>query len=104
MPELLSWIGVLIGAVVAACCAGADGAMLTLDGEGPLSPQLRQLFVRRERTHRALAFARVLAQLTTGLSVALALDLAVRPLREALAIAAVSAVLLVGASESLARS
>ena len=91
MDHLLPWLGVLAGAVVAACCAAADGAMLSLDADGDLPANLRQLYARRERTHRALAFTRVLAQLTSGLCLALALG-------------AVAAVLLVGASESLARS
>src|SRR5215207_7465819 len=104
MPQLLPLIGVLVGAIVAACCAAADGAMLVIDADSALSSQLRHLFARRERTHRALAFARVLAQLTTGLSVSLALSLADRTLSAALGLGALSAVLLVGASESLARS
>ena len=48
----------------AGVCASADGALLSLDvSDERLLPHLRSLVGERERTHRALAFARVAAHL-----------------------------------------
>lgn len=104
MVTLLAWGTALLAATVAALCAAADGAMLALDPDDPLPPDLRALHERRERTHRAVAFARVMAQLTGGVSVAIALDLAARSRRDALFLGLLAALLLVGLTESLARS
>ncbi|MBL8958257.1 MAG: HlyC/CorC family transporter [Gemmatimonadetes bacterium] len=94
----------LIGAQVAYACAAADGALLAIEPDGPLAAPLQALHARRERAHRALAFARVMAQLLAGIGVALALDLASVSLGMSLLLGAVAAVILVGATESLARS
>ncbi|MFP5356192.1 MAG: hemolysin family protein, partial [Gemmatimonadota bacterium] len=59
---------------------------------------------RRERAHRAIAFARVMAQLTGGVSIAVALGLAHRSRGAALLLGLLAALLLVGMTESLARS
>lgn len=104
MVTLVAWGTAFLAALVAALCAAADGAMLALDPESSLSPALRALYDRRERTHRAVAFARVMAQLTGGVSVAIALDLAARSRRDALLLGLLAALLLVGLTESLARS
>ena len=101
---LLAWMSMVIATAIAAGCAASDGAMLALDPDVPLSPELRGLYSRRERAHRALAFARVMAQLSAGVSVALALDLAARSRGESLLVGIVAALVLVGLSESLARS
>ena len=54
-------------ALVAALCAFADGALLGIDDEEPPSDVWgRAMLARRERTHRALAFGRILAQLAAG--------------------------------------
>jgi CBS domain containing-hemolysin-like protein len=76
------------GAVVAALAAVADGALLS---EPPLSsipaerstlappaPVVPRPVPSRERTHRALAFARVLGHLAAGSGIAVALDLSGR--------------------------
>ena len=97
-------IAACLGAVVAYACAAADGALLTLDPDDGLPDRLRGLHDRRERAHRALAFARVTAQLICGLGVAVALDLEHIPLRDALWQGGLAAVLLVMTSEALARS
>jgi putative hemolysin len=61
-------------AVVAALCVFADGALLGLDeDEPPSDPRVRSLLARRERTHRALAFGRIVAQLVAGASASAAL-------------------------------
>jgi putative hemolysin len=101
---VLAWGIAILAAAIAATCAAADGAMLSLASGGAVSADLRALHERRERTHRALAFARVLAQLTGGVSVALALGLAERSTQSALLAGLVAALILVGLSESLARS
>ena len=104
LPTLLAWMSMAIATAVAACCAASDGAMLALDPDVPMSAEMRGLYSRRERAHRALAFARVMAQLSAGVSLALALDLAARPHGEAVLVGFVAALVLVGLSESLARS
>ncbi len=101
---VLAWLAVFVSSLIAGACAAADGAMLTLDPDTPLEPKLRALHMRRERAHRALAFARVMAQLSAGVSVALALRMETRPLAEDLVIRAIAVIVLVGVSESLARS
>ncbi len=102
--EILAWGVALFAAAVAASCAAADGAMLALSPGAALPEPLRALHARRERSHRSLAFARVMAQLTGGVSVAIALDLAAHTRGEALAYGVLAGLVLVGGSESLARS
>jgi putative hemolysin len=89
---------------VAGLCAVSDGALLALEGEGALSPSLASLYARRERTHRALAFTRVVAQLASGAAVAMAFDLRHLLPGERLILAVISGAIFVGISESLARS
>ena len=61
-------------AALAALCAFADGALLSLDAEEPPSDaRTRALLERRERAHRALAFARIVAQLVAGAATSVAL-------------------------------
>ena len=59
-----------LGALLAALCAAADGALLSLDPDEGIPSALAGLHQRRERVHRALAFARVLGQLAAGIAVA----------------------------------
>jgi putative hemolysin len=94
----------VLGAQVAYACAAADGALLAIDPDSALTGPLRDLHGRRERAHRALAFARVMAQLLAGIGVALALDLSGGSLGMALLLGGVAAIVLVGATEALARS
>jgi len=101
---LAAWGIALASALVAASCAAADGAILSLDPDAPLPDDLRAVHARRERSHRSLAFARVMAQLTGGVSVAVALDLATRSRGDAILLGLLAALVLVGVSESLARS
>jgi CBS domain containing-hemolysin-like protein len=101
---IAGWVAMLAGAVLAYGCAAADGALLALDPDDALPERLRALYDRRERAHRALAFARVAAQLVSGVGVAVALDLQGTPFRDALWQGGVAALLLVTTSEALARS
>ncbi|MBX9928931.1 MAG: hypothetical protein K2X99_08460, partial [Gemmatimonadaceae bacterium] len=62
---VLAWVSALL-------FAAADGAVLGMeDDDGPLPPDAAVIVERRERSHRALAFARILCQLTAGAAVAL---------------------------------
>ena len=94
----------LLSAGLAALCAAADGAMLALDPDDGLPPPLASLYARRERAHRALAFARLLGQLAAGIGVALVVNRWADSAMAWLLITSVLAVLLVGCSESIARS
>ncbi len=105
MTTVISIIIALAASALAAVFAAADGAMLAIDPANPsLSPPLRALVDRRERPHRALAFARVLAHLVAGGAVATALRFSDRSLGASLAIAVPVAVIAVLVSESIARS
>lgn len=71
---LLATVLALGAALVAGLCAFADGALLGIDeDEPPSEARLRAMFERRERTHRALAFGRILAQLVAGAAASTAL-------------------------------
>lgn len=86
--------------LAAALCATADGALLTIDEDEPQGDAaVRRLLASREATHRALAFARILAQLGTGAALAIALGASFHAL---LAIAV--GVLVIIVSESGARA
>src|SRR5688572_6191603 len=101
---VLAWIAAVLGAAVAGACASADGALLALDPDAQLPGRLRALHDRRERAHRALAFARVMAQLSAGVAIAIALRLGEVTSGEALWKGGLAALALVGISEAWARS
>lgn len=101
---IFAWTSALLGAAVAGACASADGAILSLDPEASLPAKLRALHDRREHAHRALAFARVMAQLSAGVAVAIGLGLGDDSGGSALWKGGVAALALVGISEALARS
>jgi putative hemolysin len=72
--SLLAALFALGAALVAGLAAFADGALLGLDeDEPPSDARVVALLFRRERAHRALAFARILAQLLAGATASLAL-------------------------------
>ena len=101
---VVSILFIAFGALLATLCATADGALLSLDPDDRLPPAIAELRSRRERIHRALAFARVLGQLGAGVGVSLLLY---RYPASGWLIALVilfTAFLLVGLSESIARS
>lgn len=102
--DLVALGGAIVAGAVAGVCAVSDGALLALDPNGALSKDLRLLYDRRERTHRALAFARVVAQLVAGACVAWALWPLASNGTQRLLLGALAAFVLVGVSESLARS
>ena len=94
----------LAAAVLSALCAAADGALLSLDVDAPLPDSLAGLHARRERAHRALAFARVIGQLGAGIGVALILATVGLPGPLAVIVGVLAAIVLVSLSESVARS
>lgn len=104
MVDLVALVLAVASAAVAALCAVSDGALLALDPEDDLPAPLRDLYDRREKTHRALAFARIVAQLISGAFVAWGLWPLAATSGGRLLIGAAAALLLVGVSESLARS
>jgi magnesium and cobalt exporter, CNNM family len=90
---------------LAAIFAAADGALLAFEpGERRVSASARALAERRERPHRALAFARIIAHLVAGCAIAAALRFSDRSLGASLAIAVPVALVAVLISESVARS
>ena len=95
---------VAVGACAAAAlCAAADGALLSLDADEADEPPLRQVYEQRERLHRTLSFARVVALLAAGTAGALALRLPERPTWQAALFGALLAVVIVSVVEAGAR-
>jgi len=95
----------IVASALAALFAAADGALLALDTDDTrLSASLRALAERRERPHRALAFARIVAHLVAGCAIAWALRFSDRSLGQSVAIAVPVALVAVLLSESIARS
>lgn len=89
----------VLGATLAALFALVDSALLraTLELGGEAPPP------RREAEHRALAFARVLAQLGTGAAAAAALDLHAQPWWQAALAVVLLGLLVVAVTETAAR-
>ena len=105
MTTLSAALIAIASSLAAALFAAADGALLALEpGDPTLSPTLRSLAERRERPHRALAFARILAHLVAGCATASALRFSDRSLTASLLIAVPLALVAVLVSESIARS
>jgi CBS domain containing-hemolysin-like protein len=91
-------------AALAALCAVADGALLSLQPGDRADQRLRGLYDDREAVHRTLSLARVILHLVAGAGVALGFGLALRPRAHAFAIAAGWAVLVVLLAENVART
>ena len=101
---IVSLLFIGFGTLLATLCATADGALLSLDPDDRLPPAIAELRARRERIHRALAFARGLGQLAAGIGVALILFRFPASGWLTAAVIVLAAFLLVGISESIARS
>lgn len=104
MVDGVAFVVAILAAGLAGLCAVSDGALLALDPEDGLPAHLKALFDRREKTHRALAFARIVAQLVSGTCTAWALWGLTSSGGQRLLLGAIAAFVLVGVSESLARS
>ena len=95
----------IVASAMAALFAAADGALLALDpADARLGTSTRGLADRRERPHRALAFARIASHLVAGCGIASALRFSDRSLGASLLIAIPVALVAVLISESVARS
>ena len=95
----------IVASAMAALFAAADGALLALDpADARLGTSTRVLADRRERPHRALAFARIVSHLVAGCGIASALRFSDRSLGASLLIAIPVALVAVLISESVARS
>lgn len=112
--SVVPWVVAAGGATLAALAAVADGALLsesTLAAAAPdrsvlvaPAPPVPRAIPARERSHRALAFARVLGHLIAGSALALALGLEGRATPQAFAILALAGLLTVATAESIARA
>ena len=98
-------VGAVLATLGAAYCAFADGALLAVDDDDPPPPaRIAALIDRRERTHRALAFARILAHLLAGACAVAALKAsAIAPVQIA-PLVVVFGILIVVVAESAART
>ena len=95
----------LASAIVAACFAAADGALLAVgDGVDGAAPRVRQLHTDRERVHRLLSFARVCALLAAGAATAIAFGFDARPSWRVVAIGAAAAAAVAAVVEAGARA
>ena len=74
MSPAMAVLIAFMASVLAGVCAYADGALLAMDiDQPPPDPALAPLISRRDRAHRALAFARVTLQLGSGVTCAIAI-------------------------------
>jgi CBS domain containing-hemolysin-like protein len=95
----------LAGAALSAVLAAAESSLVATEAEPPSSPSAnRGRSVARERQYRALAFARVGAQLVTGASAAVALRAAHLPPWLSLTIGVLAAVIIGALIEGAARA
>lgn len=89
----------------AAFCALCDGALLSLDeDEPPSAASVRNLLGRREKAHRALAFARIVSLLVAGAAVATSLEANGVPSARLAPFVVLAGVAIVIVAESAARS
>lgn len=115
--SVLPWALALLGAVIAAVSAVADGALLSdaptidtpaRDGLLPSgetgTPTQGHALPKRERQHRALAFARLLGHGLAGGSLAIALDIGDRTRPSAVVTLIITGLLTVTIAESIART
>ena len=94
----------LAATCAAAYCAFVDGGLLSIDEEQPQPAQVQALVARRERAHRALAFARIVAQLLAGACAAAALRASDVPAIQVAPLVIAVGILIVVFAESAARA
>jgi len=98
------WLISFAGAALAALCAAADGALLSLDRDEDTAPARHFGISEQERTHRALTMARVLAYLTAGAAAAQGASIASRSTAGAIFLSVSFSVIVVALAEGAARS
>ncbi|HJU64104.1 MAG TPA: hemolysin family protein [Gemmatimonadaceae bacterium] len=104
MSALAAFIAVA-AAALGALCAAADAALLSLASDPRTADAETASFVRgRERTHRALGVARVLAYVTAGAAAAAALQLRAQSVFIAVPLAIVVCVVLLISAETAPRA
>jgi putative hemolysin len=95
----------MLAASCAALCALADGALLSIDEDArPASPAVAAILARRERSHRALAFGRIVALLLTGAATAGALAMSALPPIDVVPLVLLTGMAIVVLAESAARA
>lgn len=119
MTAALPWVIAVAGAAMAAVAAVADGALLSdtrsletasNDGLLPTATEAQRSvkshgrLPKRERQHRALAFARLLGHGLAGGAIATALQLGARTTPSALIVLVIAGLITVSVSESIARA
>lgn len=112
--SIVPWFVAAGGATLSALAAVADGALLSESTAGAIpldrgvlvapAPPVPRAVPAHERSHRALAFARVLGHLIAGSALALALGLDGRATPQAIALLALAGLLTVATAESIARA
>ena len=94
-----------LAAAIAALCALADGALMAIDEDATLaSPVARSIVGRREKTHRALAFARIVGQLMAGVLSAGALASSALPAASVAPLVLLTGTVIVVVAEGVARA
>ncbi|MEA3246949.1 MAG: hemolysin family protein [Gemmatimonadota bacterium] len=94
----------VLATMAAAYTAFADGALLAVDDEEPPGPSVAEFVARREVAHRALALARILAQLLAGAAAVGALQASPIPPVQVAPLVVVAGILAVVMAESAART
>ena len=102
--SFVPWLTCGLAATLATACSMADGALLAEDPAAAPADQPGGAIHDRERTHRALATARLLAHLTAGAAIAQGASMTSRPFAERAVIATVFAVAVAVLTEGVARS
>lgn len=101
---MTSWLVCALGAIVAAACSMADGALLAFDPAGAPADQPGGAINDRERAHRALSAMRVVAHVTAGAGVARGIAATEWTFSTKALVAAVIAIALVALTEGMSRS
>jgi putative hemolysin len=98
------WLVCVLFTLIAAACSVADGALLAFDPSASPAEHPGGAIHERERTHRALSALRVLAHVGAGAAIAQGLVVSGWSFAERALVAILLAVMLVAASEGMARS
>ncbi len=95
----------MLAAATAALCTFADGALLAVEqGAPPAANPSDHVLTQRESAHRALTFARIVAQLLAGVLSAAALVSSRLPAADLAPLALLAGVVVVAVAESSARA
>jgi magnesium and cobalt exporter, CNNM family len=98
------WLVCALGAIVAAACSMADGALLAFDPAGAPADHPGGAIHDRERAHRALSALRVVAHVTAGAGIARGVSGADWTFATKAVVAVLIAIALVALTEGMSRS